>query len=64
MPKKLLLIWGRQCFEPPRAAEPLATPLCVDLFLVALPINAAFGFKNFSLVALRVKRLPTPALEL
>ena len=25
--KKLLLIWGQQFLEPPRAAEPLATPL-------------------------------------
>ena len=27
MLKMLLLIWGRQFLEPPRAAEPLATPL-------------------------------------
>ena len=31
MLKKLLLIWGRQFLEPPRAPEPLATPLHGDL---------------------------------
>ena len=29
MLEKLLLIWGRQFLEPPRAARPLATPLIV-----------------------------------
>ena len=34
MLKKLLLIWGRQFFEPPRAAKFLAMPLRILLLLL------------------------------
>ena len=41
----------------------IKTSADVKTFLLALPLSAALGFKILSNVALRVKRLPTPALE-